>query len=48
MQYQKIINFLDDTPNQTSKFQTKYWVEKVMIHVERITPKVKINSKLQC
>ena len=27
MEYQKIINFLDNTPNQPSKFRTKNWVE---------------------
>ena len=27
MKYQKIINFLDLTPNQQSKFRTKNWVE---------------------
>ena len=27
MEYQKIINFLYNTPNQTTKFRTKNWVE---------------------
>ena len=27
MEYQKIINLLDNTPNQPNKFRTKYWVE---------------------
>ena len=27
MKYQKIINFLDNTPNQPSNFRTKNWVE---------------------
>ena len=27
MEYQKIINSLDNTPNQLSKFRTKYWIE---------------------
>ena len=27
MEYQKIMNLLDNTPNQTSKFRTKNWVE---------------------
>ena len=27
MGYQKIINLLDNTPNQPSKFNTKNWVE---------------------
>ena len=27
MEYQRIINLLDDTANQTSKFRTEYWLE---------------------
>ena len=27
MEYQKIIKFLDNTPNQPTKFRTKNWVE---------------------
>ena len=27
MESQKIINLLDNTPNQSSKFKTKIWVE---------------------
>ena len=27
MEYKKIINLLDNTPNQLSKFMTKNWVE---------------------
>ena len=27
MEYQKIINFLDNAPNLPSKFRTKNWVE---------------------
>ena len=27
MEYQKIINFLQNTSNQQSKFRTKNWVE---------------------
>ena len=27
MEYQKIANLIDDTPNQTSKFRTRNWVE---------------------
>ena len=27
MEYQKIINLIDDTSNQPSKFRTKNWVE---------------------
>ena len=28
MEYQKLINLLDNVPNQPSKFKTKNWVEK--------------------
>ena len=27
MEYQKIINLLENTPNQPSKFKTKIWVK---------------------
>ena len=27
MEYQKMVNLLDNTPNQPTKFRTKYWVE---------------------
>ena len=27
MEYQKIINLLDNTPNEPSKFRTRNWVE---------------------
>ena len=27
MEYQKIINLLENTPNQSNKFRTKNWVE---------------------
>ena len=27
MKYQKIINLFDNTPNQSSKFKTKNWVD---------------------
>ena len=27
MEYQKIINLLDNTPNQPTKFRTKNWIE---------------------
>ena len=27
MEYQKIINLLGNTPNQPTKFRTRYWVE---------------------
>ena len=27
MEYQKIANLIDDTPNQPSKFRTRNWIE---------------------
>ena len=41
MEYQKIINFLENTPNQPTKFRTKNWVEINETHVERTTLIVK-------
>ena len=43
----KIINLLDDTPNQPSKFRAKGWVEISDEGVEKITPIVESNLKLQ-
>ena len=43
MEYQKIINFLDNTPNQPTKYRTK-----TMTHLECITLIVKLSLKLQC
>ena len=48
MEYQKRINLSDNTPNQPTKIRTINWVEIMMIHVERLTPIVKLNLKLQC
>ena len=42
MDYQKIINLLDNTPNQTFKFKTKNRVER-----KRVTPIVKLNLTFQ-
>ena len=47
MEYQKITNLLDNTPNQPTKFRARNWIEIMMIHVERITLIVKLNLKLQ-
>ena len=46
MGYQKIINLLDNTPNQPTKFRTKNWV--MMNDVEHIILIVKLYLKLQC
>ena len=48
MKYQKMINLLDNTQNQPTKFRTKNWVEINDNHAERITPIVRLNLKLRC
>ena len=48
MKYLKIINLLDNEITQTCKFKTKNRVEINDKHMERITPMVKLNLKLQC
>ena len=45
MEYQKIRNLLDNTPNQPTKFRTKNWVQ--IIHDTRGRYIVKLNLKLQ-
>ena len=45
MEYQKIINLLDNTSNQLSKFKAKNWVD---INDDRIGWCGKQNQKLQC
>ena len=47
MEYQKIINLLDNLPNKPSKFETKSWVKINDARVEHITQIVKLNLKLQ-
>ena len=36
MEYKKIINSLDNTPHQKTKFRTNNWIEIMIIHVKRI------------
>ena len=48
MEYRKIINFLDNTPNQPIKFRTKTWVEINDDSVERMPLIVKLNLELLC
>ena len=43
----KMINLLDNTPNQPSKFRTRNWVEIKESHGERIVTIVMSNLKLQ-
>ena len=45
MEYQKIINLLQNTPNQSSKFKTKNWVE--INDGSCATLVVQLNSKLE-
>ena len=48
MEYQKIINLLDNTPNQLSNFRTKKNGSKQMINQEEcIMSIVTLDSKLQ-
>ena len=48
MDYQKIINLLDNTLDQPSRFKTTNWVEIIMNHVEIMTKIIKLDLKLQC
>ena len=48
MEYQKIINLLDNTPYQPTKFRIQNWIEIIMKHVKHIKLIVKSNLKLQC
>ena len=47
MEYQKIINLLDNAPNQPSKFKTKNWVKTNDESRERITKIIKLHWKIQ-
>ena len=38
MEYQKILNFLDNTPAVPTKLTTKNGLKQMMTHVERIAP----------
>ena len=46
MEYQKIIDLLDNTPNQSSKFRTKNWIQ-INDDLPHIATSVKLNLKLQ-
>ena len=48
LEYQKIINLLENTLNQLNKFRTKRWVEVKVEHVELTTLIVKLNLRHQC
>ena len=46
MEYQKIINLLDNLPHKPSKFETKNWVKINDRWVEHMTQIVKLKLKL--
>ena len=48
MENQKIINVLDNTPNQPYKFRTENYVEKRMNCVEHTTPIASLSLKICC
>ena len=43
MEYRKIINLLDNTPDQQSKFRTKIGSKYIMTHVEHTALIIKLN-----
>ena len=47
MEYQKITNLLDNTPNEPSKFKTRNWVEINMYHKESTTKIINLDLKFQ-
>ena len=48
MEYQRIINLLDNTSNQSSKFKTKNWIEMNDDRRGTYNTNSQIKSKLQC
>ena len=48
MEYQKIINLLDNPPNQPSKFRPKKWVETSNGSRGTYDLIIKLDLKLQC
>ena len=47
MEYQKIRNLLDNSPNQLSKFRTKNWIKINDYQEECTTPIMTLDLKLQ-
>ena len=47
-EYQKIINLLDNTPNQLSGFRTKNWIEINDQSIEKCNTNNDIRLKLHC
>ena len=48
MEYQKIINLLENAPNQPSQFRTKNWIEMNDDITGVYSPINKLDLKLQC
>ena len=48
MEYQKVKHFLDNTPNKSSNFRTKIWVEGNGGSRETKSTDSQIGFKLQC
>ena len=48
MEYQKIINLVDNTSNQMSKFRAKNWIEINVQSREVIIPVVTLDLRPQC
>ena len=48
MEYQKIVNLLDNTSNQPSKFRIKNWLKQMMNQEEHTVLVAKLNSKPKC
>ena len=49
MEHRKIINLLENTPNESTRFKTKKLSRNKWWRItQRITPIVKLNLKLQC
>ena len=48
MENQKVINLLENTPNQPVNLEQNVGLKKIINHVELIKLIVKLNIKLQC
>ena len=48
MEYQKILNLVDNTPNQPTKFRTKNWFEINNDSRERYSTISQTKFKIQC
>ena len=48
MEYQEIINLLDNTPNHPVNSRTKNWDEINDDSLESLSPMMKLDLKLQC